>query len=620
MLLLVRRRSVELAKYLERNYIIADGAMGTTLYKKGFSTKKPFSMVNIDNPGLVMEVHTEFIEAGAELLVTNTFDANIFKLDPYASFKGIKEINRKGAELAKKVAGERTWVAGSIGPSGKTFSLLEEDEKEWFKESLIEQATGLIDGGADAILVETQISIDEAKFLLESIQKAGSNIPLILSFSFTEGLRTPAGETVEEVLTMAHDLPLLAVGANHGIGPLQFLELMPHFLEENPIPVSFMPNSGVPRYIDGTFVFPASGEHFARYAREFIKEGVKIVGGCCGTTPAYIHLLVSMLKSKAGRSLRFLFVEEEETETQEVAVLEKAKNIVEEQLEARSLVVVEVSPPRGASVVKSIEWIEKLKEFGIDAVSILDSPMARVRMNPVAFSHMVKERGLESIPHFALRDRSLTRIQSDLIAASALGLNNIFAISGDPPSLGDYPQSTAVYDITSPGLIKLIKLLNRGKDFAGNIYTSPTSFFVGAAVNPSPPDLKKEMGKIREKIEAGTDYFVTQPIFNEKTLTNFMESADLAATPLVLNIFIPKSKKQLEYIAHEVPGIDVPQSILNTIEEKKDWLPFLRDELVRVLRELKSSIAGLYIAVPKGQTAHLRPFMEELKGKQWGIG
>ncbi len=611
---------MELAKYLERNYIVADGAMGTTLYKKGFSSKKPFSTVNADNPGLVMEVHTEFIEAGAELLVTNTFDANIFKLDPYVSFKGIKEINRKGAELAKKVAGERKWVAGSIGPSGKTFSLLEEDEKEWFKESLIEQISGLIDGGIDAILVETQICIDEAKFILESIEKMRSNIPLILAFSFTEGLRTPAGETVAEVLTITKNLPLLAVGANHGIGPLQFLELMPHFLEQSTIPVIFMPNSGVPRYIDGTFVFPASGEHFARYAREFIKDGVKIVGGCCGTTPDYINLLVTMLKSKTGKSLRFLFVEEEEAEVREVAVQEKVKNIVEEQIASRSLVVVEVSPPRGASIVKSMGWIEKIKEFGVDAVSILDSPMARVRMNPVAFSHMVKERGLESIPHFALRDRSLTRIQSDLIAASALGLNNIFAISGDPPSLGDYPQSTAVYDITSPGLVKLIKLLNRGKDFAGNIYTNPTSFYVGAAINPCPPDLKKETEKIREKMDAGADYFVTQPIYNEKTLFEFMDNVDLANIPLVLNIFIPKSKKQFEYIAHEVPGINVPQTILTIIEEKKDWLPFLRDELVRILRELKPHIAGLYIAVPKGKTAYLRPFMEELKGKQWGIG
>jgi homocysteine S-methyltransferase len=326
-----------------------------------------------------------------------------------------------------------------------------------------------------------------------------------------------------------------------------------------------------------------------------------------------------MLKTKTGKSLRFLFVEEEETEAQEVAVPEKVKNIVEEQINSRSLVVVEVSPPRGASVEKGIAWIEKLKEFGVDAVSILDSPMARVRMNPVAFSHMVKERGLESIPHFALRDRSLTRIQSDLIAASALGLNNIFAISGDPPSLGDYPQSTAVYDISSPGLIKLIKLLNRGKDFAGNIYTTPTAFFVGAAVNPSPPDLKKETEKIQEKMDAGTDYFVPQPIYDEKTLLDFIDKVDLTDTPLVLNIFIPKSKKQLEYIAHEVPGINVPQTILSIIENKKDWLPFLTDELVRILGELKAHIAGLYIAVPKGKTAYLRPFMEKLKGKQRGL-
>ncbi len=611
---------MEIAKYLERNYIIADGAMGTTLYTKGFSSKKPFSMVNIDNPGLVMEVHTEFIEAGAELLVTNTFDANIFKLDPYVRFKEIKEINKKGAELAKRVAGDRKWVAGSIGPSGKTFSLLDEDEKEWFKESLTEQVSGLVDGGADAILIETQTGTDEARFIMESIEKARAGIPIILSFSFTEGLRTPAGETVEEVLAITGNMSLLSVGANHGIGPLQFLELMPQFLSKSSVPVCFMPNSGVPRYIDGTFVFPASGKHFARYAHEFVEEGVKIVGGCCGTTPAYIHLLVSMLKTKPGKSLQFLLVEEEEVESQEVAAPKKVKNIVEEQIAAHSLVVVEVSPPRGANVFNSISWIEKLKEFGVDAVSILDSPMARVRMNPVAFSHMVKERGLESIPHFALRDRSLTRIQSDLIAASALGLTNIFAISGDPPSSGDYPQSTAVYDISSPGLIKLIKLLNRGKDFAGNVYTTPTCFFVGAAVNPSPPDLKKETEKIQEKIDAGSDYFVTQPIYDEKTLLNFIEKVNLRNTPLVLNIFIPKSKKQLEYIAHEVPGITVPDKILSAIEEKEDWLPFLHDGLIRVLNQLRPHIAGLYIAVPKGKTSYLRPFMEELKGKMWGIG
>ncbi|MCK4235064.1 bifunctional homocysteine S-methyltransferase/methylenetetrahydrofolate reductase [candidate division WOR-3 bacterium] len=610
---------MELAKYLKRNYIIADGAMGTTLYKKGFSSKKPFATLNIENPGLILEIHTEFVEAGAELLVTNTFDANIFKLDPYVGFKEIKTVNKKGAELAKKVAGERKWAAGSIGPSGKTFSLLEDDEKEWFKESLFEQVEGLIEGGVDALLVETQIGTDEAQFILKTVEKCKKGIPVILSFTFTEGLRTPTGETVEEVIEATEEFSLLAVGANHGIGPLQFLELMPHFLERSSIPVSFMPNSGVPRYIDGTFVFPASSEHFARYAREFIKNGVKIVGGCCGTTPAYIKLLVTMLESKTGKSLHFLLIEEEETETQEVAEKKRVKNIVEEQIGTKSLVVVEVSPPRGTYVKKSIEWIEKIKEFGVDAVSILDSPMARVRMNPVAFSYLVTKRGLESIPHFALRDRSLTRIQSDLIAACALGLNNIFAISGDPPSLGDYPQSTAVYDITSSGLIKLIKLLNSGKDFAGNVYTNPTSFYVGAAINPSPPDLKKETAKIEEKIDAGADYFVTQPLFDSKTLLDFLDTTDLKNTPVVLNIFIPKSKKQFEYIAHEVPGIQVPQNILKLVEETKDWLPFLQDELIKVLQELKPLISGLYIAVPRGGIAYLRPFMEEIKGKKWGL-
>jgi methionine synthase I (cobalamin-dependent)/5,10-methylenetetrahydrofolate reductase len=610
---------MEIAKYLKRNYIIADGAMGTTLYRKGFSSKKPFAALNTENPGLVLEIHTEFTEAGAELLVTNTFDANIFKLDPYVGFKDIKMVNKKGAELAKKVAGTRKWVAGSIGPSGKTFSLLDKEEKEWFKESLIEQTEGLIEGGVDALLVETQIGTDEALFIIESIEKCRKGVPVILAFTFSEGMRTPSGETIEEVIKSTQNYPLLALGANHGIGPLQFLELMPSFLEQSNFPISFMPNSGVPRYIDGTFVFPASSEHFARYAREFIRSGVKIVGGCCGTTPIYIKLLVSMLKSKKGKPVHFLFVEEEEKEPQEVKEKEKTKNIVEEQINSKSLVAVEISPPRGSYVEKSIEWIEKIKEFGVDAVSILDSPMARVRMNPVAFSHLVRERGLEAIPHFALRDRSLTRIQSDLIAACALGLDNIFAISGDPPSLGDYPQSTAVYDVTSPGLIKLIKLLNNGKDFAGNVYTTPTSFYVGAAINPSPPEFKKETEKINEKIEAGTDYFVTQPIFDSQTLLEFTHKVDIKNTPIVLNIFLPKSKKQFAYIANEVPGIEVPENLMELVENKEDWFPYLQDKLLEVLQELKKLIGGIYIATPRGKISYLRPFMEEIKGKNWGM-
>ena len=611
---------MEIKKYLERNYIIADGAMGTNLYRKGFSSKKPFSTLNIENPGPVMEIHTEFVDAGAELLVTNTFDANIFKLEPYVDFKNIKKVNRKGAEIAKKVAGERRWVAGSIGPSGRTFSLLDEGEKEWFAESLIEQAEGLIEGGVDALLLETQTGTDEARFIMETIEKYRKGVPVILAFTFTEGLRTPVGETVEDVIESTKDYSLLAIGANHSIGPLQFLELMPLFLAHSKIPVSFMPNSGVPRYIDGRFVFPASSEHFARYAMEFIKNGVKIVGGCCGTTPSYIKLLVKMLESKTGNALHFLFVEEEEEEEiPEPTVKKRHKNIVEEQIEAKSLVAVEVSPPRGAYSKKSVEWVEKLKEFGVDAVSILDSPMARVRMNPVAFSHLVRERGLEAIPHFALRDRSLTRIQSDLIAACALGLNNIFAISGDPPSLGDYPQSTAVYDITSPGLIKLIKLLNMGKDFAGNIYTNPTHFYVGAALNPNPSDIKREIAKMEEKIDAGADYFVTQPLFAALTLTNFIKKINLKNRPLILNLFIPKSKKQFEYIANEVPGIEVSPELIKKVEEKDDWLPFLQEELIKVLRELKPLISGLYIAVPKGRTTYLRPFMEEMKGGNWGL-
>ncbi len=610
---------MELKTYLERNYIIADGAMGTNLYRKGVSSKKPFAMLNKENPGLILELHTEFVDAGADLLVTNTFDANIFKLDPYADFKEIKSVNKRGAELAKKVAGPRKWVAGSIGPSGKTFALLDETEKEWFKESLSEQVEGLVEGGVDTLLVETQIGIAEAQFIVNAISTCRKGIPILLAFTFTEGLRTPSGESVEDVIQASEDVELIGIGANHGIGPLQFLELMPHFLETSNIPISFMPNSGVPRYIDGRFVFPASSEHFARYAIEFVKNGIKIVGGCCGTTPLYINLLVGMLKKKSGKPIHFLFVEEEELESPEVMVKETTPNIVREQINLKSLVVVEVTPPRGSYVEKSIEWIEKLKEFGVDAVSILDSPMARVRMNPVAFCHLVKEKGLEAIPHFALRDRSLTRIQSDLIAASALGLNNIFAISGDPPSLGDYPQSTAVYDITSPGLIKLIKLLNSGKDFAGNIYANPTHFYVGAAINPNPPDLKREIEKVREKIEGGTDYFVTQPIFDTLNLLTLKEKIDLKSIPLILNLFIPKNKKQFAYIANEVPGISVPDNLKSVVEEKEDWLPFLRDALMNILRETKKLISGIYISIPKGKTSFLRPFMEEIKGRTWGL-
>jgi len=581
-----------------RRVLIADGAMGTMLYARGAPRGHCYDELNLSAPSMVKAVHRDYADAGAELIETNTFGANRFVLSRYYDLGAkVFEINLAGARIAREACPD-CYVAGSVGPVTRPLDTAEILDTETLTAIYAEQISALTEGGVDLIFLETMSDLREAKIALEVALKV-STVPVAVQMSFLEGDATLTGTSPAQALVELADMGATIVGANCGQGPQATVDVIKKMAGRRDVFLSAMPNAGVARYTGGKFSYPHNTEYFASRAEELVNLGVSIIGGCCGTTPAHIAALAGRV---AGRSVS---APRPESLTLEKATRQAAPPLVstrlKEMVSRKFTLVLELSPPKGSALWEDVSSARELIKAGADAFSISESPMARIRMSPIALGHAIKaDMGTEVILHFTCRDRNILGLQADLLGAYALGMDNVLALTGDPPSVGDYPFATGVYEVNARGLVEIITKLNSGVDYTGNRLSSATGFWVGVAANPSSEDEVSELKRLEGKLEAGGGFVVTQPVYDVERFSRFLRRADLGAVPVIAGVLPLVSSRQADFLHYEVPGIEIPESIRASMSAAGDQNA--RSVGVNIaagiLKELSSVASGACIMTP----------------------
>ena len=599
-------------KRLEQGVVLADGAMGTVLYDRGITFDRSFDLLNIQEPALVQSIHRDYIRAGAELIETNTFGASRIRLAAHGESQDARRVNRAGAQLARNAreeVGEAVFVAGAIGPLGKPVAPLGTITKEEALEAYVEQVEGLVEGGVDLLIIETQTDLEEMKLAIHAVRQV-TDLPLVAQMTFTEDERTLYGAYPEDVVRATQSLGVNVLGANCSVGPQKLLEIVQRLRRRTQLPISVMPNAGLPRFVSGRFLYLASPDYFADYAVRFKAAGANLIGGCCGTTPAHIRRMREALTRPSAGAAEAVAADRASAAaapappTPQIAHEEPvsddpaSRSLLARKLANKEFVVsVEVDPPRGARPKKMIEGAQFLKASGVDVINVADSPMARVRMSSLALASMISQQvGVETILHFTCRDRNLMGIQSDLMGAHALGIRNILALTGDPPRAGDYPNATAVFDVDSVGLIRILGQLNAGTDLAGNSIGEPTRFVIGCAVNPASEDIDAELVRFQKKIEAGAEFTMTQPLYEMEPLTRFLKAVGKKRVPVLLGLLPLQSHRHAEFLHNEVPGINIPDHAREAMRVAGDKGIEVGIEMCRaLLLKAKDMVEGAYL-------------------------
>lgn len=589
---------------LAQGVLICDGAMGTMLYARGIYLNRCFDELNLSQQELVAAIHREYVAAGAQILETNTFGANRFKLAPHGHDHLVREINRAGAELARTCAGEEVFVAGAIGPLGvklEPYGTVTPAEAE---EAFREQAEGLLAGGVDLFLLETFADLNEIVVALRAVRSL-SDKPLVAQMTFGDDGRTLLGAIPEKVAARLLEEGADVVGANCSVGPQPMLEVVQRMHAAGALRISAQPNAGVPRLVEGRYIYLSSPEYHAEFARRFIAAGACIVGGCCGTTPAHIRAVANAVRATAPRHAAISIAPRAEAAPKAEAKRREDKSALGRKLSKQFVVSVEVLAPRGCDPAEVLAGVARLQPLGIDAVNIPDGPRASARMCPMALAKIIHEQlGVEPLLHYTCRDRNLLGIQSDLLGAHALGIRNILAITGDPPKLGDYPSATAVFDVDSIGLTRIISGLNQGMDIAGNAIGSPTSFLIGVGVNPSAPDLARELSRFAQKIEAGAEFALTQPVFDDELFAQFLDRVSDCGIPILLGVMPLMSYRMVEFLNNEVPGVHVGDELAERIKRARSQQEARQVGITaaqETVRRFRDRMQGIYLMPPFGR-------------------
>ena len=604
--------------------ILMDGAIATELYEQGVFVNRSYDELNISNASLVSKVHRSYVKAGAELLTTNTFGANRMRLSQFGLEDRVEEISRAGVRLAKAEAGERAWVGGAIGPTGAKLTPIGRLSPGEANKIFVEQARFLADEGIDIFILETFSSLNELWQAFRAVRSVAPDIPVMACMSFhydLDGVQAE-GPSPEEAANTISQWGADVIGVNCSNGPKTVLEVVERMAAVTETPIAASPNAGLPQVVDGRSIYMAGPEYMAEYARRFVQKGAWLVGGCCGTNPDTIRQMRSFVKS-VSPSIAPVAVEvkreNEETTAEEPVPITERSEFAKRLYSGKFCISVELDPPRTLDPSKSLAGAKFLAENGIDVVNIADGPRAVARMGPTAMAQLVRgASGMESVVHVCCRDRNILGLQMDLLGSHALGLHNILAVTGDPPKMGSYPDATAVFDIDSIGLINFIQLLNRGLDFSGRRMGGKTNFFVGAGCNPAHVDLPHEVDRYHRKVEAGAEYFFSQPVYDPEVIFRFLEMTEAASDiPVLVGILPLASHKNAEFLHHEVPGMQVPLEIRERLrlagtrkEQRAIGIEIARDTL-RMAKE-HPRIKGVYIYPPFGSYEAVMRVVEAL--------
>jgi methionine synthase I (cobalamin-dependent)/5,10-methylenetetrahydrofolate reductase len=602
---------------LQQEVIVFDGGVGTYLYEKGIFINTCFDELNLTNPDIVAEVHRDYMNAGADVLETNTFGANRFKLTPYGLEARVHEINVKGAQIARKVAGEKAFVAGSVGPLGIQIEPLGKLSFDEAMEAFKEQMKGLIDGGVDLVVLETFIHVPELLQAIRALRELSQSLPLMAQVTIGDDGNLLSGTTLETFVKAVSTQPVDVIGLNCSVGPKAMLEALEDLKSLTSLPISIQPNAGLPQNIAGRNIYLASPEYMAEYAKRFILTGAAIVGGCCGTNPEHIKAIRRAVHAlQPAKRMDVRIAELKVTAPEAVKVIEQREKsrLMNKLTKGQTVTLVELVSPKGVSPIQQIQKARKLFHYGIDAINIPDGPRASARMSALALAAIIqREVGIETVLHFACRDRNVIGMQSDLLGAWALGLKNILAITGDPPKLGNYPDATAVFDVDAIGLTNLVNRLNHGLDLAGNPIGDPTGFSIGVGVNPGAINLDEELRRLDWKIEAGAEYMITQPVFDPRILERFVRRISHVKVPLICGIWPLVSYRNAEFMNNEVPGASVPAEILERMRKAATKEEAFAEGIAiarETYRRVRDGVAGVQLAAPLGRIEGIFKMLE----------
>ncbi len=582
--------------------VLADGATGTQFYNRGIDFDQCFDALNLFEPELVSELHRSYIQAGADLIETNTYGANRFKLEPYGLQDRVREINLRAMKIARnirEIAGSSTFIAGAVGPLGRLLEPYGQLQPDQARAAFAEQIGALLEQGADLIILETFSDLREILLAIEAARSVG-DLPIVAQMTFAEDGRTALGYTPEEVALALRETGVDVIGINCSVGSQRVFNMLKAMRAVAPdAKLSAMPNAGFPTERNNRVFYPSSPEYMARYARRMVEElGVSLVGGCCGTTPAHIAAMREALRDLNPGATPSVVQNTPVAEKPQPRTRQAAQTRLAEMLQAGKFVVsVEIDPPKGHNPKRCLEGARLVKQAGAHVINVADSPMARVRMSALAMCYMIQsEVGLETILHFTTRDRSLMGLQSDLLGAHAIGVRNILALKGDPPSIADYPGTSGVFDVDTIGLVKVISGMNAGVDTAGNDIGTPTNFNIGVALDINAADPHYEIERLHQKVAAGAHFAMTQIAYDAQAVRRFLDLLGPSPVPLVLGILPLQSYRQAEYLKNEVPGIAPTDEALQRMklagaDGRIEGIKMAQE----LLLEVKALVNGVYI-------------------------
>ena len=580
---------------LDNRILVCDGAMGTMLYARGIFLNRSFDELNLTQPDLVAEVHQAYARAGADVIETNTFGANRVKLGAFGLADRVHAINAQGAKIARHAARDHAYVAGAIGPLGIRVEPWGKTGVDEAEEYFREQARGLLEGGVDLFVLETFRDVNEIGAAIRAVRSL-CDLPIVAQMTTEEDGNSLDGVAPESFVPDLEQRGADVVGLNCSVGPAAMLETLERMARVSHVKLAAQPNAGKPREIEGRNLYLCSPDYMASYARRFINAGVRLVGGCCGTTPDHIRAIKAAVRSLTPGAVR-KDVKGPATASAPVVIApvprEQKSRMAHTLARGGVVVSVELIPPRGFQTDALIEQARKLKIRGVDLVNIPDSPRASGRMSALSAAVLVQQQaGVETILHYACRDRNLLSMQSDLLGAHSMGVRNLLVVTGDPPKVGDYPDATAVFDVDSIGLANVVARLNTGSDIGGQPIGSPTAFHIGVAVNPGADNFDEELRRFAYKVEAGAEFAVTQPIFDADEFRAFIARIKGHRIPILAGIMPLESARHAEFMANEVPGVRIPDAVVDRMR-RADGDGRAAEEGLAIAREIAAEVRPL---------------------------
>ncbi len=598
---------------LAQRVLVCDGAMGTMLYARGVFINKSFDAMNLTQAQLVEDVHQEYVRAGADIIETNTFGANRIKLGSFGLADKLKAINVEGARIARRAAGDRAYVAGSIGPLGIRIEPWGKTGVDEARDYFREQAEALLEGGVDLFILETFRDLNEIGAAIDAVRSV-SDLPIVAQMTTEEDGNTLDGTPPERFAPELEKRGATILGVNCAVGPAPMLETIERMEAVTALQLSAQPNAGKPRDVEGRNIYLCSPEYMASYSKRFIQHHVRIVGGCCGTTPEHIRQIKAAVRAASGTTAvaevasPAISVRSRQAAPIVVPpVPREQKSRLSKELSRGSFVLaVELLPPRGFEAEGAVQRARELKRYGVDVVNIPDGQKAGARLSALALAVLVEQQAhIETLLHYSCRDRNLLGIQSDLLGAHAMGLRNLLLITGDPGRVGEYPNATAVFDVDSIGLTNVVTRLNHGCDVGGQVIGAPTGFHVGVSVNPTASNLDDELRRFDYKVEAGAEFVLTRPIFDLPNFERFLKRIEHARLPIVAGVFPLDSVRNAEFLANEVPGVGVPEALIERLR-RAGGQDAATAEGVLIAREtaqhLRRMVQGIQVSTQSGNT------------------